>query len=40
MGYDGTKWDSVGGSALEEALTIAIMSLWKRTKSRRTINDC
>jgi hypothetical protein len=27
MGYDGTKWDSVGGSALEEALTIAIMSL-------------
>jgi len=27
MGYDGTKWDSVAGPALDEALTIAIMSL-------------
>lgn len=27
MGYDGTKWDSVAGPALEESLTIAIMSL-------------
>lgn len=26
-GYDGSKWNSVGGPAAEEALTIAIMNL-------------
>jgi hypothetical protein len=27
LGYDGTKWDSIAGPAVEEGLTIAIMGL-------------
>jgi len=27
QGYDGTKWDSIAGAALDEALVVAIMGL-------------